>query len=61
MQETEKFYNALWRSKNARQSKQDDELVYETSGKLRVQRETTSRQQQKILLSIVSPRLEIGD
>ena len=32
MQATEKFYNVLWWSKNARQYRLDDELDYESSG-----------------------------
>ena len=41
MQETEKFYSVLWWSKNAHQYRQDDELDYESSGKLRKAEGTT--------------------
>ena len=57
MQATEKFYNVLWWSKKARQ----DELDYESSASLGVQRDTTSRQQQRFCSVLRVPSFRIDN
>ena len=61
MQATEKFYNVLWWSKKARQYRQDDELDYESSASPGVQRDTTSRQQQRFCLVLCVPSFRIDN